>query len=799
MGWEQIIYYIIVSLIAVALAPKPKPPKKAALDDFDLPVAEEGRPIPVVFGTVNITGSNVLWYGDLDTKAIKQGGLFGSTTIGFKYFLGVHFGLCHGPVDAITKIAIGEKTAWTGNITASGTGSISQPQLFGGRKREGGVEGTFTVAMGEPAQPAPPYLSVTLGGNVPAFRGICSLVWEGGYLGNTPYPKPWAIRVRRILKGWTNDAPWYPAKASIGTSANPAHIIYECLTSSEWGMGIPSSSINDANFQAVADTLYDEGFGLDLIWNRQSSIEDFIQIILDHIGAFFILRLDTGQYELKLIRGDYVAASLPLYDESNVLAVDSYQRQAWGETVNEVSLVYTDPFTEKSTSITVHDMGNIASQGRVSASVDLQAIKNHATARSVAVRELATRSLPVSKIMLRVDRTAWAVAQGDLFRFSWAKLELSEIVYRVIAIKKGSLESGEITVEALEDVFSLGGLNYLVDAPDPGEPTLPPDPGDVNSSGLPTVFAASWQTPPGGASDGDRYLVPFGASGDWTGQEGNIAEWSVDENAWLYYAPGEGELVYDQETANYLSYTTGGGWTTLGLSTPTTTLGDLIRRGASADERLPVGSEGQTLQVVSGEPAWADPPPVTPTTTLGDLIVRGASADERLGIGAAGQVLTVQAGAPAWATISLDGGGDTGSAGATFGDGESTSSVVDGLIGYVSVPYGGTIDRAQIVADVSSTLDVEIWKANGAVPTVADLISASAPIALAASTYAADTTLTGWTTTVAAGDVLAFKLNKTSGNPTQVTVSIGIKTQAARIYVQETEPSAPNTGDLWFW
>jgi len=34
-------------------------------------VAEEGRPIPVVFGTVTITGANVLWYGNLRSTKIK--------------------------------------------------------------------------------------------------------------------------------------------------------------------------------------------------------------------------------------------------------------------------------------------------------------------------------------------------------------------------------------------------------------------------------------------------------------------------------------------------------------------------------------------------------------------------------------------------------------------------------------------------------------------------------------------------------------------------------------------------------
>jgi len=39
----------------------------------------------------------------------------------------------------------------------------------------------------------------------------------------------------------------------------------------------------------------------------------------------------------------------------------------------------------------------------------------------------------------------------------------------------------------------------------------------------------------------------------------------------------------------------------------------------------------------------------TPTTTQGDLIVRGATQDERLGVGDPGQVLTIVSGVPAWA------------------------------------------------------------------------------------------------------------------------------------------------------
>jgi hypothetical protein len=68
------IVLVVSAVISVALAPKPQQPKPAALEDFDVPVAEEGRPIPVVFGTVTLTGANVLWYGDLRTTPIRTKG-----------------------------------------------------------------------------------------------------------------------------------------------------------------------------------------------------------------------------------------------------------------------------------------------------------------------------------------------------------------------------------------------------------------------------------------------------------------------------------------------------------------------------------------------------------------------------------------------------------------------------------------------------------------------------------------------------------------------------------------------------
>lgn len=79
MVWSfiaRLVLALALSAISYALNPRQKnePPRAAALDDFSLPTAEEGRAIPVVFGTVLMTGPNVVWAGDLKVNPIREKG-----------------------------------------------------------------------------------------------------------------------------------------------------------------------------------------------------------------------------------------------------------------------------------------------------------------------------------------------------------------------------------------------------------------------------------------------------------------------------------------------------------------------------------------------------------------------------------------------------------------------------------------------------------------------------------------------------------------------------------------------------
>ena len=108
----------------------------------------------------------------------KSGG--GSVTVGYRYSLGIQVAVCHGEVDEVSELIVGERTAWTGSVTKSGDVYIDKPGLFGGDDREGGVQGTMSLCFGEPGQMPNAYVQQQRGDKVSANRGLLTLVFGKG-------------------------------------------------------------------------------------------------------------------------------------------------------------------------------------------------------------------------------------------------------------------------------------------------------------------------------------------------------------------------------------------------------------------------------------------------------------------------------------------------------------------------------------------------------------------------------------------------------------------------------------------
>lgn len=73
MYWFIAIF--IIAIVASLAMPKPKQQQApSGINEFQVPTAQEGKPIGVLFGTKDIDGSNCVWYGNLRSVAITKSG-----------------------------------------------------------------------------------------------------------------------------------------------------------------------------------------------------------------------------------------------------------------------------------------------------------------------------------------------------------------------------------------------------------------------------------------------------------------------------------------------------------------------------------------------------------------------------------------------------------------------------------------------------------------------------------------------------------------------------------------------------
>lgn len=136
-------------------------------------------------------------------------------TIGFWYRVAYHHGITTGPIDAFLEFRGGDKVAWKGELTSSGTINVNAPYLWGGEKDQGGIVGALDVMFGEADQAVNPYLYNVFGPKTCAWRGFTTVAFKGGRYGAmNPYPQKPSYKFRQIKNGWDGEC-WYPEKAEV--------------------------------------------------------------------------------------------------------------------------------------------------------------------------------------------------------------------------------------------------------------------------------------------------------------------------------------------------------------------------------------------------------------------------------------------------------------------------------------------------------------------------------------------------------------------------------------------------------
>lgn len=399
-------------------------------------------------------------------------------------------GLCRGPIDELVQITVGDKSAWVGSQTAEGSFDINNYELFGGDKREGGIQGQVDFMPGHATQGVNARLAAMLGGLVPAFRGVSTMFFDGIICAMNPYPKSWKMRVRRSHNGWDGDT-WYPEKVTINLrndhidmsdqspdpgwreylrnikAMNPAHILFELATNRSWSRGFPRYLIDEASYKVAADQLYDEGFGLCIKWARSDSVTALIQTVLDHIGGAQYIDRSTGLLTLKLIRDDYDVESLPLFTPtSGLLGIDDDDGTAADLSANEVVVKWHDPVSDKDGQVREQNLASIQAQDAINSMLkEYPGLPTSELAHRVALRDLRVFSSGLKRYKVRLDRSGRKIAPSSVFRISDPTRGLVNLVLRAGDIDDGKLTDGVITVTALQDVFGLPATGLAVEQP----------------------------------------------------------------------------------------------------------------------------------------------------------------------------------------------------------------------------------------------------------------------------------------------------------------------------------------------
>lgn len=111
--------------------------------------------------------------------------------------------------------------------------------------------------------------------------------------------------------------------------------------------------------------------------------------------------------------------------------------------------------------------------------------------------------------------------------------------------------------------------------------------------------------------------------------------------------------------------------------------------------------------------------------------------------------------------IVLDGGG---------------SVIVTGIKADLVIDFACTIAGVTMLSDQSGAIQVDIWKDTYAnfPPTNADSITGAAEPEIASGSKSQDTTLTGWTTAISAGDILRFNVDSVT-NIERVTLALKVQ------------------------
>lgn len=423
-------------------APDSNAMNPANLDSFNITQAKEGLAVPLIYGTVRIPG-NIIWYGNLTTEEITQtaqggkssgGGGSQTAVVGYKYYIDVWQAICQGPiVKPFVKMYVQGKETDLTDIAYTTSFTIN----------DGYIDTYFPTEPGSKA--------TRLRGD---DRGIAHVFLKRWYIGNNTSTVPTVHFV--VQSDLTSISPVNSPMLSNG--ANPAAIIYDILVES----GVSTSKINLASFNSAATYYANQGYGLNISFNRQTKVRDMIQRVLSFVDGILVIKTDTdNKAKFFLKHFDPLEGSVKSLVKEDYIDF-TFSRPSWTEVYNDFKGTYTDASMDYSTRSLV--VTNTAIEQLVgykkTLAVNLSAFNDVDTA-SKRIWELMKRlSYPVANVTFKTNLSFMSIDRGDVVQISNGDYTISSAYFRVYSVNYSNIDKNEIAFELKQVPERLFDTSY---------------------------------------------------------------------------------------------------------------------------------------------------------------------------------------------------------------------------------------------------------------------------------------------------------------------------------------------------
>ena len=423
------------------------------LEDLGATTADEGVVVPMVFGTRKVPG-NIMWYGNLTSKAVitqgASGGKSGGGTTGhdvisgYKYYLDLWIGICLLPNQRARRLPLEQKEIELVSFYVDDLPVTLSD--FGTYEFNGGLSDTY------PTEP---------GGYASKLKGMAHIFLPQYYIGTS-------VRVPQIqfVVKAESDAPLtYP---NFDNGVSPGAAIYDLLISG----GATASDFNLASFNASNVYWHSLSYGLNFVINTQKSVRSCINEIRNYIDAALYVN-SSNQWVLRAFKPTDTTSRTFIKKDFRGFR---FQRQTWDDVFVDFkgNFVEADQdYTERTVAVrnqATRDMVGYAKQKTIA----LQAISSSSIASDRLTEIMKKGSYPAIILSFVTSNKYATVQLGDVVTISNSDYG-DDALYRVIKIAYDNNEKNQITftvqqfLESLidDETVTAGGSSWAESRNDP--------------------------------------------------------------------------------------------------------------------------------------------------------------------------------------------------------------------------------------------------------------------------------------------------------------------------------------------